>query len=229
MKKKSKKLTVGIVGVGRMGEAIAQRLPKDINLLLADKDVNRTKKLARVLSARAKSVRETFLESDAVLLIVPPASIYPLVKKYNDIMKSNALLVNMATSIQTDKVRREIKRKDVKVVGAKVVGQAYAILKGDKAAFLLSTNEPSAVNLLRYLFDSIGKVIVCDEMLAEKINNEATRFGLRLAIDLRKQLEKICTSEDLIDVAIKTVAAGTIQDYPPNGSNEYIEERLKEL
>lgn len=225
----SKKLTVGIVGVGRMGEAIARRLPKDINVLLADKEANGAKKLACALSVRAETIRETFLESDVVLLIVPPAAVYPLVREYGDIMKPNALLVNMATSIVTDNVQKEVKRRDIKVVGAKVIGQAYALLKGYKAVFILSTSDPLVVDLLKYLFSSIGRVIVCDEMLAEKINAEATRFGLRLAIDLRKQLKKICDSEEIVDVAVKTVAVGTILDYPLQEPNEYIEKRLKEL
>lgn len=215
--------------MGRLGQVIARRLPPNVNLLLADKVIARANALASELSAKAKTVEDVFLKSDVVLLLLPPSDICSLVKEYSRTMKSNAVLVNMATSVATQEVQKQIKRKDIRVVGAKLIGQAYAILKGCEAIFILSTGEACVVDLLKYLFSSIGKVIVGDEMLAERINTEATRFGLRLAIDLRKQLEKICSSKEIIDVAIKTVAVGTIQDYPPNEPNEYIDERLKEL
>jgi len=225
----NKRITVGIIGVGRFGQAIAHRLPPNINLLLADKLSHRASKLASELSAKSKTVRETFLKSDVVLLVVPPSEVCSLVEKYSMIMKSKTVLVNMATSVKTDKVQKKLKRKDIKVIGAKAVGQAYAISKGSRAFFILSASDPYLVIMLKFLFGSIGKVVIGDEMLADKINAEATRFGLRLAIDLRKQLEKICSSKEIIDVAIKTVAVGTAQDYLPNESNEYIEKRLNEL
>ena len=229
MKSRSRRINVGIIGVGRLGQAVARRLAPNVNLLLADKVTARANKLASELTAKAKTVKEAFLKSDVLLLLLSPSDICPLVKKYSKTMKSNALLVNMATSLATEEVRKEIEREDIRVAGAKLIGQAYAILKGYQAIFILSTGDPCVVDLLEYLFSPIGKIIVGDEMLAGRINTEATRFGLRLAIDLRKQLEKICSSKEIIDIAIKTVAVGTIQDYPPNEPNHYIDERRKEL
>lgn len=228
-KRYSGKISVGIVGIGRFGQAIARRLPSDINLCLADKASSRARRLAKELSASAVSVREVFSKSDVVLLILPPLSICPLVRKYSPAMKPNAILVNMATSVKTDRVRKTIQRKDIKIIGAKPVGQAYAISRGYKAMFISSTRKSPLLDLLKYLFASIGKVIVTDEMLAEKINAEATRAGLCLAIDLRKKLKKIYCSKEIIDVAVNTVAVGTIQDYPLKEYNPYIRKILKEL
>lgn len=225
----ARRIAVGIIGVGRLGQAVARRLPQDINLLLADKKTNLAKKLAIELSAKAKKVVEIFSKSEVVLLIVPPSDICPLVRKYNKVIKPGAVLVNMATSVMTDKVQKEVQRKDIKIVSAKVIGQAYAISRGDKAVFILSKKDPFVIKILKRLFGSIGNVVVSDERLVEKINAKATHFGLRLVLGLRKQLKKICHSEEIIDVAIKTVAAGTIRDYHPGKHNDYIIDRLKEL
>jgi pyrroline-5-carboxylate reductase len=222
-------LTIGIIGVGRLGEAIARRLPKEIALLLADKKVTKAKRLAQELGAMRKTAKEAFEQSDVVLLVVPPDEICPLIKKYHMRMKPNAILVNMASSIATSVVLDLVKRQDIKVVGAKVIGQAYAISKGHKAIFILSISDPFVHHRLKDLFGLIGKVIIGEEMMVKKVNDEATRFGLKLAIDLQKKLEAICSSHEIIDVAIKTVAVGTILEYPPCEPNEYIMERLKEL
>lgn len=222
-------ITVGIIGGGRLGKAIAKKLPKEITLLVADKRITQAKKVAHEAGGIRKTVKEVFEKSNVVLLVVPPSEICPLVKKYYMRMRPNAILVNMASSVATSDVSMLVKRQDLKVVGAKVIGQAYAISQGYKAIFVLTTPNHLIYEKLKYLFGSIGKVFIGDEMIVAKINDEATCFGLKLVIDLRKRLKTICPSQEMIDVAIKTVAVGTILDFLSHEPNEYITERLKEL
>jgi pyrroline-5-carboxylate reductase len=229
MKRNRKQLTVGILGAGRMGSAIAGRLPDSVRLLICDRDAKRAKDLARGLSAGTAGAEELFTRSDIILIIVPPEAAHELVRRYAGKAKPGALLINMATSVPTDRLRKEAEGNNVKIIGVKIIGQAYGISKGYRAVFIVSPKARVEIGILKRLFRPIGRVVVSDEMLADKINAEATRFGLRLAIGLRDSLNKFCPDKEMVDVAIQTVAVGTIQDYPTDGFNEYIEARLKEL
>ena len=220
-------VVVGIAGAGRMGEAIARRLPRDTKLILSDRIKKKAEKVAGEVKAKAETNEKLFSRSDIILLLVPPSKVIPLVKRSGGFIKKGALLVNMATGISTAGVRRATGRRDIKVIGAKPVGQWRALSKGEDAVFILSGATPSASGPLMRLLKSMGKVVSGDDALAGRINKLATRYGLRAAAGLRKHLKKMGATKDVIDAALKNVVAGTIQDYPPKGKNEYISSILK--
>jgi len=223
------KITVGIVGIGRLGTALANKFSSETDLLLADKVNKKAVNLANAISAKAVKLSDIFNKSEVLIIAVPPDQIIPLIRKYAKLLRPNTIVVNMATSVSTSEVEQVINRKDVKIVGLKMVGQAHALSLGMKAVFVSSAKDKKSISVLRKLFSTFGMIITGDEMKAGEINAIATRFGLSLAIGLRDRLKKICNSEDIINAAIKTVAVGTILDYPLQEPNEYINQRLKEL
>jgi len=222
-----RRVVVGIAGAGRMGEAIARRLPQNTKLILSDRIKKKAQKVAREVKAKTETNEKLFSRSDIILLLVPPSEVIPLVKRSGGFIKKGAILVNMATGISTAKVRKAAGRRDIRVIGAKPVGQWRALSKGEGAVFILSGRGPSASRPLMRLLRSMGKVVSGDDALAGRINRLATRYSLSAAARLRKRLKKMGVTEDMINAALKNVAAGTIQDYPPKGKNEYISSLLK--
>lgn len=223
------KIKVGIAGIGRLGTVLANKFSPKADLLLADKASKKAVKLSKVISAKAVGLSDVFIRSDVLIIAVPPDQIIPLIRKYGKLLRPNTIVVNMATSVSTSEMERIINRKDVIIMGLKMVGQAFALSLGMKTVFVSSAKGKKNISVLRRLFSPFGIIITGDEMKVSEINALATRFGLGLAIGLRDRLRKICDSEDVINAAIKTVAVGTILDYPPKGFNEYIDKQLKAL
>ena len=224
-----KKPIVGIIGVGRLGSAIAARMPKQITLFLADILEDRAAELAGRIDAQAKSVIEIFGAADIIILTTKPSEICHLVKEYSLSMKSGAFLLNMSTSVPTAEVLKCSDRKDIRIIGAKPICQAYAISRGHEMLIVSTSDEPTVMETLTWLFCNLGDVMSGDEMLVKKINDEATRLGLKLAINLEGSLKEMGATNEMINIAKKTVAVGTILDYPAAEENEYIKERLKEI
>ncbi len=222
------KTIVGILGIGRLGKVISRKLVGRYKLLLADKLDYRAKQLANKLGTMACSIPYLLKNADVILLVVPPSEIESFVQQYAGLLKPGKVVVNMATDIPTTFIR-EICHDKIDIIGAKLIGQAYAIANGSKGIFIISPWNspwrPKVANILRPL----GKSVDGEEMLAQEINMKATQSALKFVISLRQSFERLNLQEDIINIAIKTVAVGTILDYPPSNNNLYINNILNKM
>lgn len=229
MREKEIKEKIGIIGIGRLGSALAKRLAPHCSLLLSDSFLGKARQMAKILNADFGNTRYLSEKADMILLAVPPEEICPLVEKEEAFLKEGTVLVNLATSLDTHEIKACLKRQDIRVIGLKPITQAYALAHGHPSIFVTSCEEEGLREKLTPLLREIGEIVVGNDMLVKEINAEATRWGLKLFLSLQDKLKSMNVPQNFIDVAIKTVAVGTILDYPTDGPNSYIEERLKEL
>jgi pyrroline-5-carboxylate reductase len=216
-----------MVGAGRLGKAIAMRLAGRVKFYIADGIREKAEALARASGGIAMSVEDVFRDANIVMMIVPPDQIVSLAETHSEIMQPGALLLNMATSVPTSEVQRQVSRRDIHVMAVKPIGQAHAIEHGGKAVFVVNGHDAVHIKAVSDLLRPIGPCIAGDEMLVQYINAAATRAGLKMIMELWEELIPISFADEILDVAIQTVAVGTIQDFPPKEPNPYISEQLK--
>src|SRR5437870_4748368 len=96
---------VGIIGTGRLGGALARRLPRHLDLRLTDIVAERANEVAMQIGKRANAIQDVFREASVVLLTLPPDAVVPVVSEYGHLLRRDSWLINMATSVPTHQVR----------------------------------------------------------------------------------------------------------------------------
>jgi glyoxylate reductase len=88
--------TLGIVGLGRIGEGVAERAVHGLGLKVLYSDINKNKKFEQKYQARKVSLKELLKKSDFVTLHVPllPSTKHLISTKQLKLMKKTAYLVN---------------------------------------------------------------------------------------------------------------------------------------
>jgi hypothetical protein len=222
-------MSVGIVGVGRLGRALAERLAGAHELLLYDREPARAAEAAlHVEGEAARDCGAPFARCEAVLLALPPGQIADAARCGARHARPGLLLVNLATSVPTDALRAAVGRPDVCVVGAKPVTQATALLRGLPAVFVSACREARVQAQLAALLSDLGTLVWGDEELVGAVNATATRHALRLSLGLREELAALGCHPALIEAALHAVVVGTLLDDPDDRHNPYIVARLRE-
>ncbi len=204
---------VGIVGIGRMGSAIAERLQKTSLLLLADRVSNRAKYWSTKVGGKKCKLAELFQKSSVVLLLVPANEIRCLVSKYASFARPGTIIVNMATDISTTLLQKTGNRNDLEWVAAKIVGQANALRQGLDPAIVVSGSSSLCRQTVLDLLKPIGTVIEENEDIVPYINEIATRQALKCTLELCERVRSKSDDERLLRAATKLVAVGTIIEY----------------
>ena len=169
---------VGIIGTGRLGSALAKRLAPHCSLLLSDSFLGKARQMAKILNADFGNIRYLFEKADIILLAIPPEEICLLIEKEETFLRQGAILVNLATSLDTHKIRTCLTRKDIRVIGIKPITQAYALAHGYQTIFVTSCEDTGLREKLVPLLREIGEIVLGDDMLVKEINAEATRWEI---------------------------------------------------
>ncbi len=223
------RMSVGIVGVGRLGRALAERLAGEHDLVLLDREPARAAEAA--LHVEGEVVRDyaaPFSRCDAVLLAVPPEQMPYVAESCARYARPGLLVVNLATSVPTETLRQAVGRSDVFVLGAKPVTQATALMRGLPTVFVSACRDLRLQERLLALLGGLGSLVWGDEERVREINATATRHTLRLAVTLRAELAGMGCEPAVIDAALHAVAVGTLLDDPEDRHNPYIVARLRE-
>jgi len=223
------KASVGILGVGRMGLAIAERLAKHHRLLLADRNAQRLRLAADRTGALTCAHPRQFGAADLVLVLVPANWAVRAVQTCARHLRPDAVLVNMVTALDTATLRASTGRRDVHFVAAKIVGQADALRLGVESVFIVSGDDAPSYNRVVDVLRPLGRILPGDEVLVRRINELATRAALNCIFQLHRQLRGIGAHRAVIKAAIKSVVIGTLLEYPPAPANPYILKLVRRL
>jgi pyrroline-5-carboxylate reductase len=97
--------TVAILGAGVMGSTLLSgliRAGRDAaDLVITDRDVERTEALARRYGVRSMSSADAAQEADTVVLVVKPQDMGGLIAEIHDHVRPGALVVSLAAGITT--------------------------------------------------------------------------------------------------------------------------------
>jgi len=222
--------TIAIIGMGRLGSQLAAKLSPHHDLIASDNDPAKSEKVDQCLGITWETPQSAAQQSDIFIIVVPPEDVLPLFTSVEPFLKSGSIVVNMATSVDTKQLDELTSRQDIAIIGMKPVAQALGLAKGFPVVFVTSSTDQQATDQVKNLLEPIGEVCHGEEMIVREINAKATDHALRLCIRLRKELESAAVNNpSLIEAAIKTVAVGTIIDFPPELPNYYIEHRLNAI
>lgn len=91
--------TVGIIGFGNMGQAIAEQLKIDYQVQVFDKDKNKTRGLAGIKIAQASA--DLAKNSDVLILAIKPQDFEGLLVEIKDFLSADKLIISIAAGITT--------------------------------------------------------------------------------------------------------------------------------
>ncbi len=162
-------VNVGIIGLGKMGEAIANGLlkAKKYKIFFAEIDEKRANEvIGKYPQIKWLTLEQLIDTSQVIILAVKPQDLSQLLDKINKILKKEKLFVSICAGISTSYLAgRLLKARIVRVMpnmGA-VVGNSYsAITPGTKAT-------PNDVKLVKEMLATIGKVEVISEDLMDAV------------------------------------------------------------
>ncbi|HUT82054.1 MAG TPA: D-glycerate dehydrogenase [Candidatus Bathyarchaeia archaeon] len=112
--------TLGIIGAGRIGSAVAQRAAKGFNMKILYTNRNRNVDLEENYQAKFVSLEELLKNSDFVTLHVPltDETRYLIGEKEIDLMKDTAYLINTSRGLVIDEKALVKCMKEEKIAGA---------------------------------------------------------------------------------------------------------------
>ncbi|WP_338316294.1 NAD(P)-binding domain-containing protein, partial [Streptomyces bohaiensis] len=227
--------TVGVLGTGRLGRALATRLaavPDGPRLAVADRDRELATALGRGLAVPALPPARLAAHCAVVLVCVPPPAVAGAIAacRTGAPPGPGTVFANLATSLPTAALRADPALRGATVVGLKPVCQFTAVAHGVPTPFLTAATGHLA--LLRSAVGTLGPVLPVDERAEDAVgavNRAATRAALRACTALRRELTALTAESAVIDAAVRNVLAGTALDFPPEEANPYTAALLREL
>ena len=215
------KSIIGLIGAGCLGEALMHRFSVSCKYeyLVCDICEEKALKVSECTGSTMSSIDSMVKHADYIFMALPMAIIEEFIIKYENKFKSNCVLINLSTSLNTLDLQKKIHRSDLEVIGLKPVCQASALKSGGTCVFYSSSSKSKHLDVVKNILKPLGKVFVGDEMLVSKINEYATLCSLELIIKLEKYLKSLGVDDEVKKAAVVTVAGGTLMDYPYNSDN----------
>lgn len=219
---------IGLIGAGCLGEALMHRFSVscEYEYLVCDICEEKALKVSERTGSTMSSIDFVVKHADYIFMALPMAIIEEFIIKYENKFKSNCVLINLSTSLNTLDLQKKIHRGDLEVIGMKPVCQASALKSGGICVFY-SSSKSKYLDVVKKILKPLGKVLVGDEMLVSKINEYATLCSLELIIKLEKYLKSLGVDDEVKKAVVVTVAGGTLMDYPYNSGN--INDYIKHL
>lgn len=155
--------TIGIIGYGNMGSAIAQQLKSEYQVWAFDKDRSKTKNLPDIKIA--KDLADLVEEVSTVILAVKPQDFDDVLKEIKNYIDAR-VIISIAAGISTNYIENKLGEVPVIRVMPNLpakVGKGIACLcKGNFAS-------NSDLELAKELFDNLGKTLLVEEALMNAV------------------------------------------------------------
>jgi pyrroline-5-carboxylate reductase len=215
---------IGIVGLGNMGLAIAERIKSNYNVFVFDKDKEKTKNISGI--GVAGDALGLVNKSEVIILAVKPQDFDSVLNEIQDVVKDK-LIISIAAGITTGYIEKFL--PDARVIrimpniGAKIGKAESSLCKGKNA-------KDQDLDFARELFNMLGKTWVIKEeminaataisgsgpayiyydMQAKKIDADSVTEEIKQEYiqRLKKAAEKVgFDSETALDLAASTTAS----------------------
>lgn len=210
---------VGIVGVGRLGAVLARRLRERRPVLVDDVRPEAVKRACALSGARAGSLAEMGSTCELVLLCIPARATEEVLRRAAACGLARPIYACIATDFAVEPLAAELSA--LTIVGLKLVGQFTAIDHGLRVLFVTACDHPAVNARVREILVDVGTVVTGPEGAVRALNRAATEAALRFGEALTTELARTGAPGVWIDAAIKSVAVGTLLDYPPEPDNSY--------
>lgn len=211
----------GILGTGRLGKALALRLRNRCDVAVCDINPKLAKQFAKQNGLSFLPEEQLYSFADFLILCIPPVEIEKVVLDLEGRSTGVSMVLNTATSTDTPELLRRLGLRRIKLIGLKPIGQFTAIQHGVKVVFVTAHDDMADLRSLSEIFADIGVIRRGDERVVQALNRAATRLALQFGRTFLESVQSITPDSEWALSALKSCAAGTILDYPPDPGNPY--------
>src|SRR5262249_29441644 len=221
MLKDISEIRIGILGTGRLGKALAKLLGEHYKVFGWDVNIKRAKQVTKQCNVNFVSDLQQVLMSDLVLLCIPADEVITSFRNLPADGIYSCVFLNLATDIDTRSMIEQLKLHWLRVIGLKPIGQFAALRHRVPTTFVTSHEDPEDLGMLRKVFAPIGNICSGDELHVRAINRVATRLALQFCLNFESAIQPYAEDLEWSLSALRSVAVGTILDYPPDSDNAY--------
>jgi pyrroline-5-carboxylate reductase len=204
-------MKAGIIGAGRMGKRLAQRLSGRHEVFLYDADPAAAQAAAQALGLRAASdlAEEA---ADALVLVVPDMAVKPCIEMLLA-QQATAMVFNVATNISREMLA-EMAGASLRALNVKLIGHAGEMGCGAQPVIVVDEADPALAAVAAELFAPVGSVVLANADVVQTINVIATEQALKAAVMLEQALRTAGIENwEMIHGALSVVAPGVIKAY----------------
>lgn len=204
-------MKAGIIGAGRMGKILAQRLATQHEVFLYDDDPAAAEATAQALGLRAAAslIGEA---ADALVLAVPDAAVKPCIEMLLA-QQTTAAVFSVATNISRE-ILAEMAGPTLQCQNVKIIGHAGEMSRGGQPVIVVDEADPALAKVAAELFAPVGRVVVAAADLVKTINVIATEQALKAAVAIEQALRAAGIDDPaMLDGALSVVAPGVLKAY----------------
>ena len=220
-------VTVGIIGIGRMGAQLAKIFADHCDLWLYDQDSKRSDAVAKELGVKTAQYADLF-SLEALVVALPTPVMETAFEQLAGKVKKNQVLVNIATTQPKEPLEAIIGNK-AKVISAKIIGHAYEIAQGEKPIVVVDGEDYSSVQKVVELFKNLGEVVTGDEAIVPKLNSMASAEGIKAAYIIKEAMQAEGIPMEFWKAAVRNVAAGTMKAYASGDAGPFARQVIAEM
>lgn len=220
------KLSVFIMGSGRMGEILAGSISRSQTVIIYDQDEQKGRLVAERAGCRYGRPADELPGADVAILALPPAVTVAALESVRQFLSPGAVVINIATTVLKDSLRPVLNGAG-HLVGAKIVGHFREM--SENPAILVDADTEKGMQVAVLLFSGLGRVVPGDERLVQLINTVATREAFRAAARIEDLLREVGVDPLLISSALRVVAAGSIKSYAEGDIGPFARQLLQEI
>lgn len=220
--------SLAIVGIGRMGQVLAEQLNRHFTLYLYDRDPHHTARMAASLGAVACASLADTVTAGTVILAVPDSEVVNCLKEYNG-LGVPVRIINIATNV-FQSVLAQLAGPGVVCTSAKFIGHAGEMALGQRPLIVIHPMPAEMVAVARRIFQVIGDVVVADADMVSRINTLAVEKALEAGVIIETGLRRQgVTDERVIKSAIQQVAAGTLKAFAVSDLGPFAREIVRAI
>ena len=217
---------IAIVGLGRLGKVLAQRLAGNYSLRLYDRNTERAVELATELGAKIANNLEEAATCGVIILAVPDREVIICIKDLS-LMQKELIVINVATNV-SQAVLEQTAAGSVTCIGVKLVGHAGEMALGLIPVVIVNERPRELVEQVSKIFASVGHVVVGRADIVTEVNTIAAEKVLEAAVLIEDTLRsRGYKNEEMIQSAIRQVGAGILKAYADNDLGPFAQEIVR--
>lgn len=218
---------MGLMGAGRMGEAVAQRLRGKAMLLINDVDQEKARNLAEKVGGQAVEL-DQLGKAPMIIMALPAEVMAEATASLKGVISADTLLLNIATSCPKQ-VLIDVLGNAKQVVSVKFVGHAKEMLQGEDPTIVVDAPDEMTASKVTEVFKPLGKVILGSEEVVAQLNVLGATEAVRTALRIKAEMEKMGLPLDLYEAVIRGVTAGTMKAYASGDMGPFVQSLVEKI
>ncbi|HWI64176.1 MAG TPA: NAD(P)-binding domain-containing protein [Symbiobacteriaceae bacterium] len=201
---------VAIVGAGRMGSLLAQRIPVGYRKVIISRDRAGAAQVADEVGGLASDQISAVRGCQVIFLAVPGQAVTQLVRDMAAHLADTALVVNMAPEIMTGDLAADV--PNVRLAAAKILGHARELQMGARGVVVLDHIDEEAEDRLRQLLEPLGPIIRGSESMVLDAGGAIVQAMQDAARTLTSRLTALGLERHLAQVVLAGAAPGVLRN-----------------